>query len=343
VSKYRRGDSAPVEVPPDSPEGRDLGLSDHLLPGGQPHISNRAVRQQEAPDAPPRPEYRGAMAHGVPVPQDLNAPQEQQPASEMHWERATAGLATFARIPPPDPTEQLTPIAVRIVTAGGTKSKSVSSYLHYKVPVMGSAPVRLAGRDPRRTRLLLYNESLPAAGGQSAGTVGSKVNPGAAGDITGVDQVLAAGTYLVQWSVSPGAGAAHANNFELLNGATVVAPSLNPVAAGQYAQLPVTVIVPAGGATVGISAIAADGATTYGATMITTLQPAPAIGCRIATFPGDLAQDLATGFSLSGAMLPPGGTSYQAFNTQSEVFACSEGTQQTTISVVQEYEVSLEP
>jgi len=91
---------------------------------------------------------------------------------------------------------------------------------------------------------------VPLTGGQASGTIGgitgstgSDTAPPASTGLTGSFIIPPAGTYTVNWSVqlsggTPGSG--DAANFELVYGATVLAVSTNPGAAGTYQQAPVT-------------------------------------------------------------------------------------------------------
>jgi hypothetical protein len=106
--------------------------------------------------------------------------------------------------------------------------------------------------------------------GNPAVATGTVAAPGAAATITSL--ALPAGTYLINWTVSPGAGAAHANNFQLLNGATQVAISINATTNISYPQTAILVTVPAGGGTVSIASILADAGTTYSAQLVATPQ-----------------------------------------------------------------------
>jgi len=474
MSRYRRGDNAPPAIPPDSPEGKDLGLDDHLLPGGQPHITNKAVMLQEAPRQPDRPEYRGGMAHGVAVPGSLDVPQDRQPASQMHFQQATSDLATFT--PRDVSAEQETPIAVRIVE-DAPRRRVQGSYRYFRVPPLGSDPVRIAGRDPRRSALLLYNESAAPATTYSMGTytgaTGSVSAPSAGTIVTNSTIWLPDGVWTIGWTVGFSAGTPAGgddNNFELMSPtATQLAVSVNVHGATPvtYPQAAVTLTVPAGGQLVTVKAIGnatagvtytavitatpvtasiqanvpfnSQGAATTGPTAGTVIgsasqsseqdigagtytvdwtvtltgtmtaaetnnfglyfgtlllaisanpnavgsyhQPAtvtftataagkltvkaianaggsavyscsvntfpvpvtpPVPPLRIATFPGDLAEDLAAGTALSGAVLPAGGGTYQRLITQSEVFAiCTSTTAYGQVSVIAEYELPL--
>ena len=106
--------------------------------------------------------------------------------------------------------------------------------------------------------------------GNPAVSTGSVAAPGAAATITSLS--LPAGTYLINWTVSPGAGAAHANNFQLLNGATQIAVSINATTNISYPQTAILVTVPAGGGTISIASILADAGTTYSAQLVASPQ-----------------------------------------------------------------------
>jgi len=153
---YRRpaSDSQP---PADSPEGRDIGANDHLVPGGQPHIRNRPVKRQAVPAPPPRPEYGGVMAHGVWT-EAADRAQAQDPGSETARERLTIAAPSMRgmqHVIPPPPA----PIPVIITEVpGGTQRLNTGAFLRYQVPALGSPPVRIAGRDPARTMLAVLNE-----------------------------------------------------------------------------------------------------------------------------------------------------------------------------------------
>lgn len=95
--------------------------------------------------------------------------------------------------------------------------------------------------------------STDTAGLANSGTVTS---PAAGATIASVAAVPA-GEYTVSWlaELSGTVGAPEVNNFGLYVGAVLQTASANPGAAGNYPQDPVTVIVPAGGATVAIKAV----------------------------------------------------------------------------------------
>ncbi len=96
-------------------------------------------------------------------------------------------------------------------------------------------------------------------------------NPGAGTLITG--QPLGAGTYAVTWTatLSGTVDAADFNNFGLYNGTDLIAAAENMTAAGTYPQPPLTVPIPAGGATLAVKNIAASTSGAVYAAQLTTI------------------------------------------------------------------------
>jgi hypothetical protein len=101
-----------------------------------------------------------------------------------------------------------------------------------------------------------------AAGEVPSDFEGSVTTPGAGATIA-TSAALAAGTYTVKWTVTLGGtpAAADANNFQLFNGATLVATSVNLGAIGDYPQADVQVTVVSGA----VLTVKALGAGTAGA------------------------------------------------------------------------------
>lgn len=101
----------------------------------------------------------------------------------------------------------------------------------------------------------LMGWSLVSGAAVTADAQGRVVAP-AAGATIATTGALAAGDYLVTWSVElDGAAAAgELNNFQLMNGAAAVLKSDNPAAAGTYPQPGVVITVAAGG-TVSVQAV----------------------------------------------------------------------------------------
>jgi hypothetical protein len=99
-----------------------------------------------------------------------------------------------------------------------------------------------------------------------ANVSGSAVAPAAGATIV-TTPALAAGTYVVTWTVGlqGAAAAADANNFQLFNGAAAVEVSVNPGVAGEFPQAQAVFTVTSG-ATVSIKAVGAGtAAVTYSA------------------------------------------------------------------------------
>lgn len=178
----RRG-TAPVrkveseEITPDSPEGRDIGLSDRTLgtpspiPGGEQHLLNHQTMRQPVPTTLPRPEFRGTMAHGVPA------------GTHSAHERADAMRGPNTAHDPkpvlpkhraPDPVP---PVPVIVVEDGrGIRSLRSSSHRRYALPLAGTEPIRLCGRNSDRVQILLLNED-DATGGRFAQSIADLISP----------------------------------------------------------------------------------------------------------------------------------------------------------------------
>lgn len=145
-----------VEIDPDSPEGRQLGMSKRTqgvpspIPGGRPHILNAPVHRQETPVPDARPEITDQNAHGVP-----------------HGTATTRDRAEVERGPntvhqdPPQHLPRSTnppPIPVYVVQDHNSAVFRSSAPHHFALPASTGDAVRLCGRDPNRVRVLLLNE-----------------------------------------------------------------------------------------------------------------------------------------------------------------------------------------
>lgn len=136
------------------------------------------------------------------------------------------------------------------VTVGGVKPLTVPLTSTATTPISGGG--WLAGWSIR-----------DGVADSSSAVENAVVAPGAGATIATITGI-AAGTYTVEWNVAlqGAAAAADANNFQLLNGVTVIAGSVNPGAAGEYPQANVVAIIPAGGSVT----VKAVGAGTAGVT-----------------------------------------------------------------------------
>lgn len=125
----------------------------------------------------------------------------------------------------------------------------------------------------------LFGWSIVSGAVVSSDTQGRVVAPAAGATIASIAG-LAAGDYLVTWSVELDgpAAAADLNNFQVMNGAAAVLKSDNPGAAGNYPQPGVVVTVAAGG-TISVQAVGiGTAAVGYSAQLVVSLLAGGAIG-----------------------------------------------------------------
>lgn len=145
------------EIAPDSPEGRQLGMSDRTqgipspIPGGREHIQNAPTMRQHAPVPDAWPESRDLNAHGVP------------PSTFTTRERAELerGPNTVHRDRPAHTPakEKPVPVPVYVVQDGQPNILRSAAPRHFQLPAQGGDPVRICGRDGTRTAVMLLNES----------------------------------------------------------------------------------------------------------------------------------------------------------------------------------------
>lgn len=146
-----------VDIDPDSPEGRQLGMSRRTqgvpapIPGGRPHISNAPVVRQTVPVPEPDPEITYLNSHGVPH------------GSATSRERAEVerGPNSVHQDPPEHRprVEKPAPIPVFLVQDHNKDVYRTASPRHFVLnPSTGDAQ-RICGRDPSRARVLILNES----------------------------------------------------------------------------------------------------------------------------------------------------------------------------------------
>lgn len=146
-----------VEIDPDSPEGRQLGMSKRTqgvpspIPGGRNHISNAPVIRQEVPIEEPGPEITDLNAHGVP----------HGTATTRERAEVERGPNTVHTNPPEHrpKVERPEPIPVRVVEDGNGNTYRSAAPHHVTAPAAGSDPILLCGRDAARVRVLLLNEN----------------------------------------------------------------------------------------------------------------------------------------------------------------------------------------
>jgi hypothetical protein len=155
--KHPRRAPEAVAIDPESPEGRQLGMSPRTqgvpspIPGGRPHISNAPTVRQTVPVPDAAPEVRDLNAHGVP------------PGTATTRERAEIerGPNTVHRDKPHHHPAKSVPAPVPVYVVQDDRNSVLRAAYphHFLAPAnAGADPVRLCGRDPGRTAVLLLNE-----------------------------------------------------------------------------------------------------------------------------------------------------------------------------------------
>lgn len=159
ASGRRQREPKAEDVEPDSPEGRQLGLSARVqghpspIPGGRPHLSNAPAVRHTVPVAPSGPEIGMGNAHGV------------IPGSHTNAERADAERGpntVHATMPKPQHRpvhERPAPIPVVLVQDHNQNVFRSAAPHNFSVPVNTADPVRICGRDLTRTEVMILNES----------------------------------------------------------------------------------------------------------------------------------------------------------------------------------------
>lgn len=153
----RKPDS--VAVDPDSPLGRELGMSQRTqgvpspIPGGRPHIQNAPVVRQQVAVPDSKPEITNLNAHGVPP----GTATSRERAESMRGPNSVHQRSPQA---PPPLMERPAPIPVYVVQDDRPEVIR-SAYPHtFNVPGnVGNDPVRICGRDPGRKYVMILNES----------------------------------------------------------------------------------------------------------------------------------------------------------------------------------------
>jgi hypothetical protein len=148
-------------VSPDSPIGRELGISDRVqgspspIPGGKNHIQNAQSFQQRVP-APAPADFTDQPvdnAHGVYDGTHLGFSRAQLTQGRLASRQVPDQYYTPTAAPP-------RPIPVYVVeTEDRSPTYRSAAPRNIPVPVVTSAPVPICGRDPKRVELLLLNES----------------------------------------------------------------------------------------------------------------------------------------------------------------------------------------
>jgi hypothetical protein len=147
------------DIKPDSPEGRQLGLSERVqghpspIPGGRQHISNAPAVRHQVPVPPSDPEIGMGNAHGV------------VPGSHTNAERADAERGpntvhhTMPRPQGQPHRERPAPIPVFVVQDAHNDVIRSAAPHNFTVPGNTSDPVHICGQDPTRAEVMILNES----------------------------------------------------------------------------------------------------------------------------------------------------------------------------------------
>lgn len=162
LPRMGEGTAQPTQgVDPDSPIGRELGMSPRVqgapspIPGGKTHIQNAQVFQQRIPAPSPADftEQPVDNAHGVPD------------GTHRGYSRAQLAQGKLANrtgpdqyyTPQPRPAK---PIPVYVVeNLDITPVYRSAAPRSVPIPVAGLEPQPICGRDPKRVEILLLNES----------------------------------------------------------------------------------------------------------------------------------------------------------------------------------------
>lgn len=157
--RQQRQPLPPDQIQPNTPEGRQIGLSNRVqghpspIPGGREHISNSPAVRHTVPVPPSDPEIGMGNAHGV------------IPGSHTNAERADAERGpntvhqTMPRPRPHHPQEKPHPIPVYVVQDARQDVIRTAAPHSITVPINTADPVRLCGRDTSRSEVMILNES----------------------------------------------------------------------------------------------------------------------------------------------------------------------------------------
>jgi hypothetical protein len=140
-----------------TPEGDGIGASDRMsadpspIPGGRVHLQNPPTIRQRTPVPDSPPEIKDINAHGV-MPEDHTA---RERADFMRGPNAVHPITPTYDAPAADPV----PVPVRIVQDRSPAVLRTAAPHSITLQASTGEPVRVAGRDFDRVRVLLLNES----------------------------------------------------------------------------------------------------------------------------------------------------------------------------------------
>lgn len=150
-----------ADVPPtaESDEGKNIGLAEPPLPGGQNHLVNHPVADHQEFPKVHAPYYTGMMAHGVYVEQEQDHGGKEYPEGGRIAPNSEdqPKIQATKSVPIPEPKEVYPPVPVKIVS-DDSKGHPLTTLFTNRVPVGQGDPVDLCMRDPNRTNVYLLNE-----------------------------------------------------------------------------------------------------------------------------------------------------------------------------------------
>lgn len=154
----RRPEDVP-DIKPDSPEGRQLGLSDRVqghpspIPGGQNHLSNAPAVRHTVPVPASDPEIGMGNAHGV-------VPGSHTNAERAEMERGPNTVHHTMPRPQHTPRHER-PQPIPVVVVQDHHNEVIRSAAPHTITVAGNTnnATRLCGRDSTRKSILILNES----------------------------------------------------------------------------------------------------------------------------------------------------------------------------------------
>lgn len=146
-------------ITPDSPQGRQIGLAEKPLPGGQTHLVNPPVKHQKPAVPDQRSEgFDGMLAHGVP------------PLHHGVYDRHVPGTKHGDYKPEYEkPAEQIVPVPVWVVESPRANRHVITVTKHVQVPVFGNEPVSICEDDGDRVAVYVMNEGIASGTGVRIG------------------------------------------------------------------------------------------------------------------------------------------------------------------------------
>lgn len=158
--KHKQRPAVVVEIDPDSPEGRQLGMSKRTqgvpsaIPGGRPHLSNAPTVRHSVPTPDSRPEIGAQNAHGAPPGTHTN----RERADLMRGPNTVRRTMPEPQHPAKHP-DRPAPIPVYVVEDAHPDVLRSAAPHHFQLQASTGEAVRLCGIDRSRVTVMLLNES----------------------------------------------------------------------------------------------------------------------------------------------------------------------------------------